>query len=87
MNPDRKRRAFALAGMAGALAMSGLFSACTTTPGAGTIAAAGAGGGVSPAPAPAVATFTAPGVVVQAENRPLKASAPATPASANARRF
>lgn len=52
MNPDRKRRAFALAGMAGALAMSGLFSACTTTPGAGTIAAAGAGGGDTPPPAP-----------------------------------
>jgi uncharacterized lipoprotein YddW (UPF0748 family) len=49
---DQKRRAFALAGVAGALAMSGLFSACTTTPGAGKIAAAGAGGGDMPPAAP-----------------------------------
>jgi uncharacterized lipoprotein YddW (UPF0748 family) len=49
---NQKRRAFALAGVAGALALSGLFSACTTTPGAGTIATAGAGGGETPPPAP-----------------------------------
>jgi uncharacterized lipoprotein YddW (UPF0748 family) len=49
---NQKRRAFALAGVAGALALSGLFSACTTTPGAGTIATAGAGGGDTPPPAP-----------------------------------
>jgi uncharacterized lipoprotein YddW (UPF0748 family) len=56
MQADQKRRAFALAGVAGALALSGLFSACTTTPGAGKTgamtAAAGAGGGETPPPAP-----------------------------------
>jgi uncharacterized lipoprotein YddW (UPF0748 family) len=49
---NQKRRAFALAGVAGALALSGLFSACTTTPGAGKIATAGAGAGDTPPPAP-----------------------------------
>jgi uncharacterized lipoprotein YddW (UPF0748 family) len=52
MQPDRKRRALALAGAAGALALSGLFSACTTTPGAGKVATAGAGAGDMPPPAP-----------------------------------
>jgi uncharacterized lipoprotein YddW (UPF0748 family) len=49
---DQKRRALALAGVAGALAMSGLFSACTTTPGAAKVATAGAGAGDTPPPAP-----------------------------------
>ena len=50
MQPDQKRRAFAFAGVAGALAMGSLFSGCSTTPSVpldGTMAA-----GDVPPPAP-----------------------------------
>jgi uncharacterized lipoprotein YddW (UPF0748 family) len=50
---QQQRRAFALAGVAGALSLSGLFSACTTQPGiAPTVAGAGGPGGTTPPPAP-----------------------------------
>ena len=49
---QQQRRAFTLAGVAGAMAMSGLFSACTTTqPALGPGGAPGAGGDLPP-PAP-----------------------------------
>ena len=49
---QQQRRAFTLAGVAGAMAMSGLFSACTTTqPALGPGVAPGAGGDLPP-PAP-----------------------------------
>lgn len=48
LQPDQKRRAFALAGVAGALAMGGLFTGCTTAPTAVT----GVTGGDVPPPAP-----------------------------------
>lgn len=48
LQPDQKRRAFALAGVAGALAMGGLFTGCTTAP---TAVTAVTGGDVPP-PAP-----------------------------------
>jgi len=57
LQPDQKRRAFALGGVAGAMAMSGLFSACTTTqPG---IVATTAGGPGSDLPPPAPREFRA----------------------------
>jgi uncharacterized lipoprotein YddW (UPF0748 family) len=48
---DKQRRAFTLAGVAGAMAMSGLFSACTTTAPQADLKA-GAPGGDVPPPAP-----------------------------------
>jgi uncharacterized lipoprotein YddW (UPF0748 family) len=48
LQPDQKRRAFALAGVAGALAMGSLFTGCTTAPPAVT----GPTGGDVPPPAP-----------------------------------
>jgi uncharacterized lipoprotein YddW (UPF0748 family) len=49
LQADQKRRAFALAGMAGALAMGGLFTGCTSTP---PIAGTDLAGGDTPPPAP-----------------------------------
>jgi uncharacterized lipoprotein YddW (UPF0748 family) len=49
---NQKRRAFTLAGVAGAMAMSGLFSACTTTKPTTDLNAGMATGGESPPPAP-----------------------------------
>lgn len=48
LQPDQKRRAFALAGVAGALALGGLFTGCTTAPTVVT----GSTGGDMPPPAP-----------------------------------
>lgn len=48
LQPDQKRRAFALAGVAGALALGGLFTGCTTAP----TVATGPTGGDMPPPAP-----------------------------------
>ena len=50
MQPDQKRRAFAFAGVAGALAMGSLFSGCSTTPSVPLDGATAAGDVPPPAP-------------------------------------
>jgi uncharacterized lipoprotein YddW (UPF0748 family) len=52
LQPDFKRRAFALAGIAGTLALSGLLASCTTTPKASAPRAVPLAGADLPPPAP-----------------------------------
>ncbi|HEX9172126.1 MAG TPA: hypothetical protein VF861_05645, partial [Telluria sp.] len=59
--PNMKKRAFALAGIAGALAMSGLITSCTTVkPGAPGAPTRGMIPGVTPGALPATAQAQPP---------------------------